>query len=275
MKGAHDLAVNYIIQIKMKKIVTTLFLLILTTALLSSCSLPATGTASGKTGTSYPESSVSMSQVVTNFPELTLEPTLELTPQPSVKASVFEAGAPDLINLYVNRQKVSGEYTTNWIKGKDIAVFYAYPTQKESVENLKFMDLFKLYWYKFPKADDYKIGYFLTFTLESSEIIELPIRLPKDCPKDPKANFYQYIEVYVYDNLHRIPGPTFYHLEPASTFDNTIMTSIKLTAGTRFEEVVSAKLTAFIFKDESDFDPSTGKYKGPVSCTVDVINSAA
>lgn len=254
----------------MKKFVAALILFIITTALLSSCSLPAAGTSSGISGISYIESSVSMSQVVTNIPE----PTFEPTSQPSPTASVFEAGAPDLINLYVNRQKVSGEYTTKWIKGKDIAVFYAYPTQKESVESLKFMDLFKLYWYKFPKADDYKIGYFLTFTLESSEVIELPIRLPKDCPKDSKANFYQYIEVYVYDNLHRIPGPTFYHLEPSSTLDNTIMTSIKLTAGTRFEEVVSTKLTAFIFKDESDFDASTGKYKGPVSCTVDVINSA-
>lgn len=255
----------------MKKIVAAPILFLLTAILLASCSLPAAGSSSAKSGTSLTEPTGSLTPEST----LTPEPTLEPTPVPSPTKAAFEEGAPNLINLYVNRKRVNGEYKTNWVKGKDIAVFYAYPTQKESVESLKYMDLFKLYWYPFPKADEYKIGYFLTFTLKSSEVIELPIRLPKDCPKDPKANFYQYIEVYVYDNLHRIPGPTFYHLEPSSTFDNTIMTSIKLTAGTKFEEVVSARLTAYIFKDDSNFDPSTGKYTGPVSCTVDVLKSAA
>jgi hypothetical protein len=147
--------------------------------------------------------------------------------------------------------------------------------RKESVEKLPYMDLFKRYWNQdlFPKADEYKIGYFLSFTLKSDEIIEMTIRLPKDCPKDPNAYFYQYIEIYVYDNLHRIPGPTFYHLEESSTFPETIMTSIKLTAGTNSKEVVSARLTAFVFKDDSDFDPVTGRYAGQTSYTIDVLKN--
>jgi hypothetical protein len=179
-----------------------------------------------------------------------------------------------MISLYLNRKLVVDEFKSTWVTGKDIGVFYAYPTRKESVENLKFMDLFKLYWYLFPKADDYKIGYYLTFTLKSSEVVEMTIRLPKDCPKDPKKYFYQYIEVYVYDNLNRIPGPTFYHLEERSTNAKTIMTSIKLTAGTKSSEVVSARLKAFVFKDDSDFDPVTGYYIGKTSYEVAVLRNS-
>ncbi len=208
-------------------------------------------------------------------PPPTSTPAPTVTPLPTPSPTPYHPGGPDIISLYENRQLIKDEFTTTWVTGKDIGVFYAYPMREPSVAKLPYMDLFKKYWNTdlFPNADDYKIGYGLTFTLKSSEVFSMTIRLPKDCPKDPKAYFYPFIEVYVYDNLHRIPGPTFYHLEESSTYPNTIMTSIKLTAGTKSSEVVSARLTAFVFKDDSDFDPVSGDYIGKTSYTIDVLKN--
>ncbi|MHB8961828.1 MAG: hypothetical protein ACYC5K_01575 [Saccharofermentanales bacterium] len=208
-------------------------------------------------------------------PSPTTPPSATSAPDATPTEGPYHVGGPDLIRLYLKRHLVVDEFRSTWETGKDIGVFYAYPTQKESVENLPYMDLFKKYWNTdiFPQADEYKIGYHLSFTLQSKEVVEMTIRLPKDCPKDPKAYFYQYIEIYVYDNLHRIPGPTFYHLEESSTYAETIMTSIKLTAGTKSDQVESARLTVFVFKDDCDFDPVTGDYIGKTSYTVDVLRN--
>jgi hypothetical protein len=206
--------------------------------------------------------------IVTITPEVTTEPTVEATAEQTPVPTPYHPGGPDLIRLYVHRALVGEEFRSEWIKGKDIGVFYAYPVEQETVEQLPFMDLFKKYWYVFPSADDYKIGYSVVIELYNGETIDMTIRLPKDSPKDPKAYFYQFIEIYVYDNLNRIPGPTFYHLEESSTFNNTIMTSIKLTAGSRSDEVREIRLTAFVFDGDSDFDSVSGKYTGKTFCEV-------
>ncbi len=267
---------------KMKKsatilgIITILSLNVIFTIFLSGCNIfdgkqvnsdltSATISSSSKTTSDANQSNSGLNNSLND--ESAVATTTIIIPSPTS----YHPGGPDLINLYVNRTLITDSYKTNWIKGKDIGVFYAYPTSKGKVESLKFMDLFKLYWYKYPKADDYKIGYNVKIILNSKEIIDMNISLPKDSPKDPKAYFYQYIEIYVYDNLHRIPGPTFYHLEPKSTYPETIMTSIKLTAGTKSEDVDSIKLTAFIFKDDSDFDTASGNYIGKTSCGIDIL----
>ena len=213
----------------------------------------------------------------------TTTPTPEPSPTPS--PTPYHPGGPDMIRLYEHRRIVRDEFRTRWVKGTDIGVFYAYPVEQETVESIPFMDLFKKYWYVFPQADRYKIGYNVLIRLQSGKTIDKVIRLPKDSPKDPAADFYPFIEIYVYDNLNRIPGPTFYHLEESSTFANTIMTSIKLTAGARSDEVESIQLTVFVFDvgdtvgedggadggSGTEFDSVTGKYIGKASWTIDVV----
>lgn len=235
----------------MKRIYAILIIVLLLFALLTSCS---------SMTTQQPLISVSHSPL----PSLgvTIEPTPEITPTP------YHPGGPDIVRFYEHRKLVKDEFRTEWIKGKDIGVFYVYPVEQETVEQLPYMDLFRKYWYVFPAADDYKIGYTVVIELLNGETIDMIIRLPKDSPKDPQAYFYQFIEIYVYDNLNRIPGPTFYHLEESSTYEETIMTSIKLTAGTRSDEVKEIRLTAFVFDCDIDFDPASGKYIGKTSCGI-------
>lgn len=205
-------------------------------------------------------------------PSPTAVPTATPSPEPTpipTPVPPSHVGGPDVIGMYINRQLLGAEYKTAWVTGKDIGIFYIYPTRREVLDPMPFKDQFLTYWNLFPNSKEYKIAYDLSFTLKSSEVVNLVIRAPKDCPKDPNAYFYPFIEVYVYDNLNRIPGPTFYHLEESSTHPETIMTSIKLTAGTRSSEVVSVKLTAYIYK-EGDFDPATGHYIGQTQCEVAV-----
>jgi len=236
-------------------------LAITTMILLSACSISKTSP------TAEPDSSPSAAAAASPTASPTLEPTASPSPAP------YHVGGPDIIGLYANRKLLAAEYKTKWVTGKDIGVFYVYPSTQESLETLPYKDQFLRFWNKFPNAAEYRIAYELSFTLKSSEVVTLKIRAPKDCPKDPKAYFYQFIEVYVYDNVNRIPGPTFYHLEESSTNANTIMTSIKLTAGTKSSEVVSARLKAFIYKDDSEFDAVTGDYIGKTGCEVAVLKA--
>ena len=107
--------------------------------------------------------------------------------------------------------------------------------------------------------------------MKSSEVVTLTIRSPKDAPKNPEAYFYQYIEVYLYDGIN-LKG-WYSHLVESKMKKNTLMTYIKLTAGSKISEVESASLTAFVFKDDSDFDPHSGVYVGPVSYKIAINRS--
>ena len=243
---------------KLKKRISILIILVLSAALM----LPACSSVT-ITPTAVPASSPSPLPTAT----LTPEPTPTPTPAP------YHVGGPDIMGLYVNRSLLKAEYKTKWVTGKDIGIFYVYATKQETLQALPYKDQFLLFWKKFPNASEYRIAYELSFTLKSSEVVTLKIRKPKDCPKDPNAYFYQFIEVYVYDNVNRIPGPTFYHLEESSTNADTIMTSIKLTAGTKSSEVLSATLKAFIYNSDSEFDPVTGNYIGKLQSEVAVLKA--
>ena len=198
-------------------------------------------------------------------------PTAEPTPSPSPEPT-SEPGAPNVIGFYTREahRKLLDEFAGNWKRGKDIYIFDVYATNKEELEYNSHKALFEAYWDEFSLADDYKIGYCLKFTLDTGVTHKLMIRLPKDCPKDKNAFFYPYVEVYVYDNIHLRPGVKFYHLEEKTTYPYTLMTSIKLTPGVRIDEVAAIELTAFIYKDNNDFDVVSGDYIGPVSYTIPV-----
>ncbi len=159
------------------------------------------------------------------------------------------------------------EFNDKWAQGKDIATFHAFATNDETVSGST-GKIFQSCWNNYPQADQYKVGYFLSFTLKSSEVVNLTIRGPEDAPKDPAKYFYQYVEVYMYDAIHQ----TGFHSHLTESAQDTLLTSFKLTAGEKIEEVESILLVAFIYKDDSFFDPDTGFYIGNVSYEIPIKN---
>lgn len=225
---------------KVKKI--NLICLILLLALFSGCSNPSS-----------------------NQPELSMEPTVVATPVPSPSPEPEKRDTPDVIGLFIHdrtagRRRLVTEYQGDWVKGEDIKCFEAFATQEASLSVGQFGDAWRAYWNRYQDADLCKIGYCLYFTLTDGERITQIIKTPEDTEK-----YKMYIETYLYDDANQQPGVWYSHLEPEDMTDETICTSIKLTAGAEIDKVKEISLEAFVYTGSEAFDPETGSYIGTVS----------
>ena len=210
-------------------------------------------------------------------PTPTPEPTA--TPSPSQSAAPTPApGGPDAVGIYkrgsAGAYERLNELRTRWVKGKDICDLYAFASAEQTLKGSNYNKLFDGYWKSFPDYAAYHLGYHVRITLKSSEVIDLTIRSPKDAPKDPKKYFYQFVEVYMYDSLKPKTGPKRMHLVESAMKEDTLITSIKLTSGSKIAQVEAVTLGVFIYRDDGDFDTATGSYTGPVLYEIPVINTA-
>ena len=171
---------------------------------------------------------------------------------------------PDAIGLYIpvpgsrNRQLLT-EFTGAFVEGKDIDCFEAIASHDQVLKGSSFKRIWLTCWESYPNADAYKVGYALTVTLGSADVVHKVIRTPKDITQD----LTQYVEVYLYDDIHQ--SGFYSHLLEEEMNDGTMITSAKLTAGPKIAEVDGIRLMAFVYKDEADFDGVTGEYTGDTS----------
>ena len=87
------------------------------------------------------------------------------------------------------------------------------------------------------------------------------------------SNFKNEWEKYWNMFVNQIQGNWYSHLLASEVTDNTVMTSIKLTAGTDIALVGDTiKVTAFVYSSDSDFD-ADGNYTGNVMYSVEVKNN--
>jgi len=199
--------------------------------------------------------------------------TNESAAQSSIASTDNATNKMNKIGLYIHGQDLSihnliTEYVSNWEKGKDIECFEAFTTNEKTVTGNGFKNAWEPYWNKYSDAADCKIGYCLTFTLNSSEVFTKTIKAPTDT-----AQYFNYIELYIYDDVHQTQGVWYTHLSESDIKDNTFMTSIKLTAGSKISEVKDIKLSAFTYSSAKDFDPVTGMYIGKNSYEITVTRS--
>jgi len=162
-------------------------------------------------------------------------------------------------------------YNADLIKGENNAEFFALPTGKESVEKSSPKALVEKYWGKY-RREGYRIGYIVDITLKSGEVIHLNIRRPGDAPpiQHKPMNFSKFVEIYMYDSARLDPDGKAYgswHLQERFIKDGekVLITSIKFHAGSRYSEVAYISLTAYAYKNDSEFDPKTGEYTGILS----------
>ena len=199
--------------------------------------------------------------------------TNESAAQSSLSSNDNSTNKINKIGLYIHGQDLSThnlitEYVSNWEKGKDIECFEAFTTNEKTVSGNTFKNAWEPYWNKYADAASCKIGYCLTFTLNSSEVFTKTIKAPADT-----AQYFSYIELYIYDDVHQTQGVWYTHLSESDIKDNTFMTSIKLTAGSKISEVKDIKLSAFTYSSDKDFDPATGMYIGKNSYEITVTRS--
>jgi hypothetical protein len=243
---------------------------------LSACSAPSPGP------TQTPPPSQTAQPTIANTPTPAPTPIETITPTPSpsptpeptaspAPAPTADPDAPPTIGLYNRKTRaLATGYNANLIKGENNAEFFALPTNKESVDKSTPKALVEKYWGRY-RQDGYKIGYIVDITLKSGEVIHLNIRRPKDAPpiQHEPMYFSKFVEIYMYDNAKRDPDGDYgsWHLQERFIKDGekVLITSIKFHAGSKYSEVASIGVTAYTYKNDSEFDPQTGEYNGLLS----------
>ena len=175
---------------------------------------------------------------------------------------------PIKIGLYnYDTQHLLTTYSGPFIKDVDVGVFSAFATQDQLLSKGYFQTVWPNYWNKYTQSEKYKIGYQLSFKLKSGETRFERILIPSDVMAQ-----WDYIRIYLYDDVHQ-PLHTWYsHLLMSQMKENTVMTSIKLTGNTKTSDIDGPiQLTVFTYDGEEDFDPLTLQYRGVSSFTL-VVN---
>ena len=110
-------------------------------------------------------------------------------------------------------------------------------------------------------------GYRVTFDLVTGEHIDKMLLKPGD-----ELSYREYLENYLYDDIHQVRGKWYNHLLPDDKIDQMILSSCKFTAGEKIDQVKDRiTVTAFVYRGDDDFDED-GNYIGPLSYTVTMIN---
>ena len=163
---------------------------------------------------------------------------------------------------YNNKEKLS-TYETTFVSGSDIGSFEVFFTDEEIISGTSFKALFSSYYDKYENIDNYKIGYNIEFTLEDGTVNNFNLL-------EPNTYLYgDYFYTYLYDDIHVNDGEFYSHLE--SINDDTLITSIKIYAVDKIDEVTKIKLTVFTYDNDDDFDEN-GNYRGISKYSIDIIN---
>lgn len=158
------------------------------------------------------------------------------------------------------------EYKSTWISKQDIIVATTIFTEEDVVSGYYFQDIFPRYSKNYNNIDEYRIGYHISISLENGTILENTILSPKD-----GMIFSGYISIYLYDDIHVNKGAWYRHIEENEIKDNTLFTSIKITAEKNIDKIIAPiTLTTFAYK-QNEFDKN-GNYNGNSKYTITLKN---
>ena len=173
------------------------------------------------------------------------------------------------LGLYVdngtNLELITDDYYCDWSPENVMGLFYAIPTQENTLPNTNFDTMWKDYINNYPNANDCRIGYALEFTLNDGNQMYFKILNPDDA-------YYTFPKVmsFLYDDVNLVPGKAYYHITQDVMYDYTICSSLKLVGDVDTYTIASdIKLTAFCFDSEDDFDDN-GRYRGNSSYTINI-----
>ncbi len=213
-----------------------------------------------KDTTKEAQSTQPASQSVPATQEVKTEPQTKYTgnPNPVTKLNFY---CP---NKALGVRELQKGYEGPFTQGKDIIEYQIFATDAETISGGYFKRVWEEYWNGYEGAWDFKIGYEINFTVNGTEKISKNIFSPADT-----ESYFDYIETYMYDDTHIPEGQWYSHVTESQMTDEVLLTSIKLTAGKEIDKVGDLiTVTAFVYKDDKDFDPGTGKYIGTCSKTI-------
>ena len=194
----------------------------------------------------------------------------ETEDQPDDEENVFIPPEihPDTVGFYIpaedgtRARKRITEFSSKRTAKKDIDCFEILATREDLLKGSSFSNIWTTAWDSHDNNQGAKIGFIIEFSLSGGKNVRQQILIPSDT-----GSFFEYLEVYMYDDIHQTPGAWYTHLEDSDVKEETIISSIKLTAGSRIAEVGDILLSAFIYQGENSFDEK-GEYVGEVLETI-------
>ena len=165
-------------------------------------------------------------------------------------------------NSYTNRKLVT-TYETNFVPLTDIVSLEVFSSLDSEISGANFSDVFKSY---YDLNSKYKIGFEVSFEV-GDETYRKTILKP-----DNFFGIYRFIQIYLYDDVHQPPNTFYSHIEDNEYDDNTLLTSIKLTASTDINMVTSDIMVTVFSYDNDDFDDE-GYYRGNSKYQVIIKNA--
>lgn len=164
------------------------------------------------------------------------------------------------LSLYLEKNGVKTlitSHTCSWEPENVMGIFYAVPCKETTLHlNTSFDVLWKEYISDYENYSDIRIGYNISFTLNTGETVDRTILNPDDA-------YYMFpkVMVFLYDDVNLVPGKRYYHITQDDMDENTICSSIKLVGDVKTKNIVSdITLTAFCYSSKEDFDKETGRY---------------
>ena len=156
------------------------------------------------------------------------------------------------------------EYTAIWQHNIDILSVEVFYTNEENISGKNIKYLWQEYRNNYEDVDNYHIGYNISF-YENEKHINKTILSPNDVD----AELYNYIQIYLYDDINQEDNTIYSHITEEEYNDNSILTSIKLTGSYNTDKITSGiKLTVFTY-DNDDFDENNN-YRGKSKHTITI-----
>ena len=171
-----------------------------------------------------------------------------------------------LLDSSKGKRLLVNELSNTWTYHKDIYELNVIYTKEKEIDGTATRECFPKYLAEYEDVSEYRTGFHINFKTEDKEF-DKTILSPKDVDE-----FYDFLEVYLYDGYHRKKGEWYSHTTEEEFNENTIFTTIKLTAGKNIDKIISdITLTAFSY-DEDDFD-EYNNYIGNSKYTITVKKS--
>lgn len=171
------------------------------------------------------------------------------------------------------REFIENVYESKWESGKDIICFEVINTHEETIPGKVFKHLWEPIWYATEEAFRYRIGYCVDFVINDKQSGQQTKVHKMIMEPDDTLEYKEYMEFYLYDDYHQTPGVWYSHVEQNQYDEDTLLTSIKFTAGKNVAAIDGdVKLTAFIYDPAAGQFDAAGDFTGSSKQTIIVKN---
>lgn len=179
---------------------------------------------------------------------------------------------PVKISLYVDNAAggldiATNEFRDTWRLKRDIVILSSLFSEEEVISSDYFQNIWTNAAKKYDNYFQYKTEWLISFKLKDGTLIEQVVKHPDDV-----CYFYDYLEVYMYDSVNPPIGTWYSHLTSKDMNENTIMTTMKLTAGSNYEQIDGPiSVMVYTYDGTDDFD-EMGNYRGNSKYSIKVYN---